>query len=108
MRTCADCEYSEECPWGLVCMGQKNAPRVMYTHSCEDWKPRHFTKADRIRAMTDEKLAMLLSSLAGCPLNVMETCPGKHKPTPKCSPRPCWLDWLQQEAKEDTTHEETV
>lgn len=58
------------------------------------------TNADRIRAMSDEKLAELLDE---------RECPVKHCPNlsedgvttiPTSSCRDCWLDWLKQEVDE--------
>ena len=46
------------------------------------------TNADRIRAMSDEELALLLSTLPRAyPKNGFD---------PTC--KNCWLDWLRQEA----------
>ena len=63
---------------------------------CEDYNPRNskpITNADRIRSMTDEKLADFLAGIEH------DTC---------CAPTYLgngtyienWLDWLKQEAKE--------
>ena len=49
------------------------------------------TNADRIRAMTDEDIAMLLQP--GCPPRLQ--CP--DKPPHDCYK--CWLDWLKQESR---------
>ena len=53
------------------------------------------TNADRIRAMTDEKLAELFWIRADC-----ELCPNKE---PYCSDdcKKHWLDWLKEEAASD-------
>ena len=50
------------------------------------------THADRIRAMSDEDLAMLLQP--GCPSRVCIDYPPHD-----CYS--CWLDWLKQEATND-------
>lgn len=55
---------------------------------CEDEKP---SNADRIRAMSDEDLAMLLQP--GCPSRVC-----RDSPPHDCYN--CWLDWLKEEAKD--------
>ena len=59
---------------------------------CEDYNPRNskpITKADQIRAMSDEELANKMSALESFAL----TCGGGW-PTEK------WLNWLKQEAEE--------
>ena len=56
---------------------------------CEEKKP---SNADRIRAMTDEKLADTIAHKADACLNCtsdgLDTC------------KSCWLDWLKQEASD--------
>ena len=59
---------------------------------CEDYNPRNskpITKADRIRAMSDEELANKISAIESFAL----TCGGGWPPEK-------WLDWLKEEAKE--------
>lgn len=55
------------------------------------------SNADRIRAMSDEELAERIWSKFGCPN-------GKNHVTcgyvGDC--KDCWMEWLQQPAKEDT------
>lgn len=55
------------------------------------------TNADRIRAMTDEELAMLLEGCV-CPKT---PCPDIDRDTPTDKKRctECWLDWLKQEVE---------
>lgn len=55
--------------------------------------PSVVTNADKIRAMTDENLAILLSGMScrRCPID----CKGGYM---SCSD--FWLDWLKQEYKE--------
>ena len=59
------------------------------------------TKADRIRAMTDEELARLLTD-AECPsdLGGTDKCkdPPPHTSLDSILCRECWLAWLRQEA----------
>lgn len=50
------------------------------------------TNSDRIRAMTDEELAVLLQN--SCCRPDLNDCP------PKFDCDECWLDWLKQEAKD--------
>ena len=72
---------------------------------CEDcldgdrWEKKLPTNADKIRAMTDEKLAGLAFEMTNC-----YTCP-HNKENVDCakSKRTCidaWLDWLKKEATE--------
>lgn len=59
-------------------------------------KTRQKTNADRIRAMSDEELAVLFA-------DDERACPPKHphcsKYVDKCNG--CWLEWLRQPAKEE-------
>ena len=56
------------------------------------FEPREMTNADRIRAMSDEELALQFG--ANCPKENRRACDRV------CSK--CWLEWLQQPVKEDT------
>jgi len=62
---------------------------------CSGYTPA--TNADRIRAMTDEELAELLSNISGCDeceeLHGMMMC--ERTPEKHCNE--CWLDWLKRE-----------
>lgn len=56
------------------------------------------TKADRIRAMTDEDLAEFLEKVGGCgPSFDKEYCNNNNGCPEGIN---CWLDWLGQEANE--------
>lgn len=57
----------------------------------ESWKR---TKADKIRAMTDEELATLISENIDC--GVCENVFGLRPCSERCCPD-FWLDWLKQE-----------
>ena len=50
---------------------------------------------DRIRAMTDEELAILLCDACACSYDDVDVC---EKWNGACDN--CWLDWLKQEAEE--------
>lgn len=63
------------------------------TWPCGAYVPNVVTNADRIRAMTDKKLAAFYATNQ-CPPGV-PGCPGN------CGK--CWLKWLQQPYKEDDT-----
>ena len=63
-----------------------------HTTACSQFIARHQTNADRIRAMTDEELAVWLSDMhdsVTCPNNGAIDC------NPSC--KRCWLNWLKQE-----------
>ena len=87
---CDKCAHAEYCD--MATFGGHN-PKIT---ACCKFTERHQTNADRVRAMSDEKLADFLCNIAG-----LEDC------TSKC---PGWafcrtghtgiLDWLQQEADE--------
>ena len=77
-----DCESCEN----ENCTGKGLKPTV---YKCDGYKHKQ-TNADRIRAMTDEDLAMLLQP--GCPDRVC-----RDNPPHDCYN--CWLDWLKQEVK---------
>lgn len=55
---------------------------------------RPMTNGDRIRAMTDKELALLMG---------FECCPESRKfePCDEAKCYECWLDWLRQIAEED-------
>ena len=54
---CQECRYCHQANIGLLCMGQKGMPHTSPYSSCDSWKAKKPTNADRIRAMTDEELA---------------------------------------------------
>lgn len=60
---------------------------------------RIVTKADKIRAMTDEELAVLLEGCI-CPKG---PCPDIDRDTPTDKKRctRCWLNWLKQEVSDN-------
>ena len=65
-----------------------------------DVRSVHITNGDRIRAMSDEELAVLIGDNIDCAvcreMHDSDYCP---KPYPGTC-YDCWLDWLRQEAKE--------
>ena len=66
------------------------------TYQCPGYKHKK-TNADRIRSMTNEELAVLLSNTeANFPPNYPNGISVKLCET-------SWLDWLKQEAKDDNT-----
>ena len=73
-------------------MGQKWMPHVQETESCDSWKSKNITNADKIRSMTDEKLSEWIVNILnkGCP-----------RPVSECGQdcRLCWMYWLKSEVK---------
>lgn len=55
-------------------------------------KPKPITNADRIRSMTDERLAVEMYAKGGCP----HDCETPDDMDTDCVQ--CWLDWLREEA----------
>ena len=79
---------------------------------CEDRKPvaepcnnlsKPFkTNADRVRAMSDEELAIQIADWNSGDCPPLEFCPKHRNEETKlleCTPWKCWLDWLRQEAE---------
>ena len=79
---CANCKYSEPMVGALCCMGQKYAPYVRPTDSCDSWKSKKQTHYDSIRNMSIERLSLFLADM----------CDGSDKEW--------WLAWLRQEVDE--------
>lgn len=89
MSICVNCSHRK------VCKGIDNQPCVECNQFFnEDKQPQ--TNADRIRAMSDEELAELLS-------DDERACPPRHRNCRKhiteCGG--CWLEWLKQPVRED-------
>lgn len=85
-RNCA--QYRNE--W---CKLKVDSPDPDMVRNCQYY--RGMTNADRIRAMTDEELAVFVEGSI-CPGGV---CPlGNETDVSKPSCQKCWLDWLRQEA----------
>lgn len=59
-------------------------------------KVQSMTNADKIRAMTNEQIAMLLNST--CPTR---ECPEEFSLNQVYDCNKCWLDWLRQEVPTD-------
>lgn len=84
-----------------ICVNGKTPPDFPTCVECglarKNYKPR--TRADRLRAMTDEELAKFMGELPCCPpgADVKELC----YPMDSCEGTDlqvrCWLDWLKQE-----------
>lgn len=63
----------------------------------EELKPT--TNADRIRAMSDEELAVLLEGCI-CPTEPCKKVVNREKQPDKKMCQSCWLDWLRQEVED--------
>lgn len=58
------------------------------------------TNADRIRAMSNEELAVLLEGCI-CPSEPCKKVVNRERQPDKKMCQSCWLDWLKQEARDD-------
>ena len=102
---CANCGWLEVNPSGAMFCGYSDE-RTCENECCLAWKDKDEpkTNADRIRAMTDEELAVVIAwpYLASPPwCSEHTTCPYiSEDPTP-CDK--CALDWLKQEVTEHST-----
>lgn len=81
--------------------GQNGAYEKLLRPNCPDspecYEFELYTNADRIRAMSDEELAVFLESSRGCPSD--DDCEyGVHATPENCIKH--WATWLQQPAKE--------
>lgn len=85
---------------GVVCQYAGDNLRCRITACVMDGSFRiRITNADRIRAMTDEELAVFLESSRGCPTD--DDCEyGVHATPENCIKH--WATWLQQPAEKDT------
>ena len=94
MICCTDCRYEDNCFRRDTHVGTGT------TYGCNEGEPKPDTYYDRFISKTPEELAAVFSTIAGCPLNVMESCPNGMNIDENCSARRCWLSWLMQEADE--------
>ncbi len=69
---------------------RKNGRPCTFSKECFEAEEVHETNADRIRAMSDEELACQFG--AQCPKGNKRVC------DKRC--HICWLEWLQQPAKD--------
>lgn len=81
--------------------GQNGACEKLFRPNCPDssecYEFELYTNADRIRAMSDEELAVFLESSRGCPSD--DDCEyGVHATPENCIKH--WATWLQRPAKE--------
>lgn len=82
MPKCENCKKYDDC---------RNGSGL--TWPCGAYRPKIVTNADRIRSMTDEELANLLS----CAWNKTDYEDGDYDPA--------WLDWLRMPADKEVEHD---
>lgn len=88
---CLRCNHKRYCETGVTQPSENSC-----ITGCSRFEPKpQQTNADKIRAMTDEEMAVWLSDM-----HDTTTCPnyGDYDCSPSC--RRCWLAWLQKEADE--------
>lgn len=92
-KTCENCKYSDANDYNVVfCKGQKGMPVVQLKDTCEEWRSKYKTNADRLRAMSDEELAEFLSKNQKIGGDTKEHRDGFYL---------LWLDWLREEVDND-------
>ena len=91
--TCKQCKHIDRCMSEASFLGQVFDPDYDGEHSCREFDT--FTNADRIRAMSDEELAVFLGKLVHCGgCQMRDNC--------KVDDLPCnnvLLEWLKQPAE---------
>lgn len=93
--------YKTDCPcYSEVYMGNPggvpHCSQYGLEPDCENCKHPKRTKADRVRAMTDEALAEFLEKVGGCGPSFDNAYCNNVNGCPEGSN--CWLEWLRQEA----------
>lgn len=96
MRECRTCAFCAQTDGGsLYCAWTDH---FVPNHCCDNWKPKH-TNADRIRAMTDEELALWLDDVCKSSYDEGYT---KETEEPLMSDYPSiaseWAKWLKEDA----------
>ena len=84
------CKYEGSGVWEGRCVGTKEVDPCIGIEKCDRYKPDCQTNADRIRAMSDEELAKVVST----------ACPTKGCPLTDWDCTECWLNWLKQPVKD--------
>ena len=95
MKYCKDCWSFGRCN-----ADGKTVDFPVYDGVCIDFDEcKPMTNADRIRAMSDEELAVWMCDMCVC----SECCTACIAKPPACpgESEGAWLEWLQQPAKED-------
>lgn len=99
---CRECKYADWDADGCTCMIDGFFVCDASEHTCDQYKPaKPLTNADRIRKMTDEELAEMVS-MKVCRIVKPDgnDCP-KGFYFGKCDK--CVLAWLRKEVSEDVT-----
>lgn len=101
---CESCVYGVNVGGKLHCASPYFPKPKIYekVDNCKEYEPikKPITKADRIRAMSDEELAEFFGTLPCCPPGEdleelcfpLDSCEGTEMKVK------CWLKWLRQEA----------
>lgn len=86
------CKYEGTGIWDGRCIGTKEVDPCPGYDKCKQYKPNYTTNADRIRAMSDEKLAEIIV----CPKGLFDRmdCFDDNRDCKHCT-----LEWLQQPAE---------
>lgn len=86
---------SEDCPH---CVFEKTEANCPGCFEGSHYRPKPITNADRIRAMSDEKLASLFGSTCDCD----NACCFIHHEGVSCMNgcEAAWLEWLKKEVEE--------
>ena len=93
------CKYEGNGVWEGRCVGTKEVDPCKGYEKCKSYRPDYQTNADRIRAMSDEEMAYLISDIADtCERNTEcnQHCYGCVESY--CEYTRC-LDWLRQPAE---------
>ena len=93
------CKYEGTGIWNGRCTGTKEVDPCPGYDKCKEYKPNYTTNADRIRAMSDEELAVFLDGFSGRCLDCVEDAKNKSCPIYKeghyCRPQDI-MEWLQK------------
>ena len=90
---CTDCSHKLNCDMTDLRGGDTAITK------CYGFTKGRSTKADRIRAFTDEELARFIVRKSQCPDGYTSVF-GPHC-VEENGCEQCWLEWLRQETKED-------
>ena len=91
MPTCPSCIYAQG-----IC--EKTGVKIRYSTGCTYHTPKRITKADRIRAMSDEELAGFCFCITD---DVASYYGGDGYEQKYPVATKGWLDWLRQEVNDD-------
>lgn len=90
MRSCKTCRHT---------LGEEHCRGCNYSTGLHKWEPKPMTNADRIRAMSDEELAVWLAKFTDCgECPVWDGFPHCTTSEESCACR--WHEWLKEEVSE--------